>query len=173
VLRRVAGSLLLLALALAGCAGTHPSGGPGSSPSGIPGDGLSGTPSSSPTGTPNSSPSSDRGTLGELTRDGGFAGLSDRLVVQQDGSFTLVRLKPAVNRSGQLTAAELASLRQLLADSGIAGLPTVPATAKGNDLFTYRVTYRNSRIVAQDGAVAVPLRPVISALTGIVTKYGA
>jgi hypothetical protein len=121
-----------------------------------------------PTGTAGAA-----GVLVRFGRDGGFLGLSDSLVVRQDGSFTLLRSHPSVNRSGRLTPAELANLRQVLADSGFTGLPTVQASGKGNDLYTYVVTYHDSRIVAQDGSVAVPLRPVISTLTSIVTKYGA
>jgi hypothetical protein len=110
------------------------------------------------------------GTLVQFGREGGFAGLSDSLVVREDGSFTLVRAKPAVRKSGQLTAAELAELRRVLAESGFAQLPKVQA-ARGADLFTYQVTYRDNQIVGQDGGIVPQLKPVISMLSGLVAKY--
>jgi hypothetical protein len=176
--RSITRLLLLTALLLTGCTSTAPSGTPSSgtpgSPS-APADTASATPGTAAPASPGGATPTRviDGVLVEFGRSGGFAGLSDRLIVRPDGSFTLVRLKPPVNRSGQLTGAELANLRQVLADSGFAGLPKVEATTKGNDMFTYQVTYQGSQIVAQDGAIATPLRPVISTLTGIVAKYGA
>jgi hypothetical protein len=101
-----------------------------------------------------------------------MVGLSDHLVVRQDGGFTLTRLRPAVTRSGQLSPAELAELRRTLADSSFAQLPKVQ-TAKGNDLYMYEVGYQGNQIVATDGAVAAPLQPVLAALSGIVARYGS
>jgi hypothetical protein len=111
--------------------------------------------------------------LVEFERHGGFAGFVDRLTVRQDGGFTLTRAKPPVQRSGQLSPSELANLRQVLADSGFTGLPRVQGSTKGNDLFTYQVTYHGSQIVAEDGAVAAPLRPVLSSLSAIVARYSS
>ncbi len=108
--------------------------------------------------------------LVQYGRQGGFAGLSDQLVVHQDGSFTLVRTKPSVNKSGRLTAAELADLRKVLDDSHFAQLPKVQP-AKGNDLFTYQLVYGGSQILAVDGGIVKELQPVISMLSGIVARY--
>jgi len=108
----------------------------------------------------------------DYTRRGVIAAMSDHLVVRQDGGFTVTRLLPAVTRSGQLSPADLADLRRVLADSGFAQLPKVQAT-KGNDLFTYQVGYQGAQIVATDGAIAAPLQPVLAALSGIVARYGS
>jgi hypothetical protein len=109
--------------------------------------------------------------LVQFGRQGGIAGVADTLEVREDGSFTVVRARPAVQRSGRLTADELAELRRVLAESGFAQLPKVQP-AKGNDLFTYQVTYRDNQILAQDGGIVPQLRPVIATLSGILAKYG-
>ena len=96
--------------------------------------------------------------------------MSDTLVVNEDGQFTLVRLKPAVRKSGQLSASDLADLRKALTDADFAHLPRVQP-ARGADLFSYQVTYRDSQVLAQDGGIAPQLQPVISMLSGFVAKY--
>ncbi|HKT01052.1 MAG TPA: hypothetical protein VJT31_16115 [Rugosimonospora sp.] len=105
-------------------------------------------------------------------RQGGLAGVADTLVIKANGTFTLVRLRPrALTRSGTLPATDLASLRQTLNGAGFASMPKVQ---KGDtlDAFTYLVSYQGYQITAQDGAVVSQLRPVITALSGIVAKYG-
>ncbi len=77
-----------------------------------------------------------------------------------------------MERSGRLTAGELADVRRVLAESGFAQLPK-DEPAKGNDLFTYQVIYQGSQILAMDGGIAPPLRPVIAALSDIVSRYGS
>jgi hypothetical protein len=77
-----------------------------------------------------------------------------------------------VERSGRLTAGELADLRRVLAESGFAQLPKVEP-AQGADLFTYQVIYQGSQILAMDGGIAPPLQPVIAMLSGIVSRYGS
>jgi hypothetical protein len=106
-------------------------------------------------------------------RQGGFAGFADRLVVARDGSYLLVRAKPPVTRQGQLTAAELADLRQKLAQADLGHQPRVQASAKGNDLYTYQVSSGGAQVTAQDGSVAPSLQPLLSLLSGLVDKYGA
>lgn len=106
----------------------------------------------------------------EYGRQGGIAGVSDTLVVSEDGHFTLVRLKPAVRKSGQLSASDLADLRRVLAGCDFAHLPRVQP-GRGVDLFSYQVTYRDTQVLAQDGGIAPQLEPVISMLSGFVAKY--
>jgi len=98
--------------------------------------------------------------------------VSDQLTVRQDGGFTLVRTRPAVNRTGRLSAADLAELRQVLRSADIAGQPRVQA-AKGNDLYTYHVVYDGAEILAMDGGVDERLKPVVGTLSGIVGRYSA
>ncbi len=108
----------------------------------------------------------------EFDRRGGIAGVVDRLEVRRDGGFTLFRARPSVNRTGRLTAAELSDLYQKIDASGFATLPGVES-APGNDLFAYHLTYGGWQILARDGGIAAPLRPVISALSAVVQKYGS
>src|SRR5436305_9318621 len=134
-MRRITVGLLLatLALALSAC-------GPGSrsqaAPSGPPESGTPTAPAPSDEPSPSAaSPSSAASAvLVQFGRQGGFAGVSDQLTVRQDGGFTLVRTRPAVNRTGRLSAADLAELRQVLPSADIARQSTVQA-AKGNDLY--------------------------------------
>jgi hypothetical protein len=119
---------------------------------------------------PRTTASASTDTLVEFGRQGGIAGLSDRLTVRADGGLTVVRVRPAVNRTGQLAATELADLRQLLTDAHLAQVPTVQR-GNGSDLFTYQVTYGDIGILAQDGAVVPPLLSVIAALSAIVDSY--
>ena len=196
--RRLAGALgaLVCLMAMTACGGgrsamdgssTAPnvagrSGGPGSagrSPGSAgqsptapgPGGGGAGGLPPAPGGTGPRPPAGTAATLVEFGRQGGIAGLDDRLTVMADGSFTLVRGKPVANRRGQLGSDELAGLRNALSRSNFAGLPGVQS-AQGNDLFTYRVVYGGRQILAQDGGVVPPLTPVITALSGIVARHG-
>jgi len=171
------GRWLLLAfvvpLAVAGCGGSGtPSASSSSSSGGSPSAGPpSGAPSASPPSPATTPPApAGNGTLVEFGRQGGLAGVSDTLVVGEDGRFTLVRTKPAVRRSGQLTAADLAELRRVLTESRFAQLPKVQS-AKGADQFTYQVKYRDSEILAQDGGMVPELKPVVATLSGLVARY--
>jgi hypothetical protein len=169
--------LATTALSLAACA-------PGGSPESTRSESAS--PPASPTASPPATsappapstgpatPSTPGGTamLVQFGRQGGFAGVSDELMVRQDGSFTLVRTRPAVNRSGRLSAADLTELRRVLQASDFAALPRVQP-AKGNDLFTYHVIHDGSEILAMDGGIDDRLKPVINTLSGIVAKYSA
>ena len=154
---------VVVPLAIAGCG----SGSPSSSSSSSAASGPLSSASAMPSPLPSSAPS---GALVEFGRQGGIAGVSDTLVVTEDGHFTLVRLKPAVRKTGQLSASDLADLRRVLADSGFAQLPKVQP-ARGVDVFSYQVRYRDTQIVAQDGGVVPQLQPVISMLAGFVAKY--
>jgi hypothetical protein len=160
---------VLVPLAVAGCgAGTGSSSSSSSASSSA--SPSAGVPSPSASSSPSPAPPAPSGALVQFGRHGGIAGVSDTLVVNDDGHFTLVRLKPAVQKTGQLSASDLADLRRALADCGFAQLPKVQA-ARGADLFSYQVTYRDNQILAQDGGIAPQLQPVISMLSGYVAKY--
>ncbi|OLB75431.1 MAG: hypothetical protein AUI14_21085 [Actinobacteria bacterium 13_2_20CM_2_71_6] len=174
--RTTVGLVVATLLALTGCSGGHRSASPDSSAS-LPSaatstNAASGQPSPTMPSAPATRPPAASATLVQFGRQGGIAGLADQLAVREDGGFTLVRARPAVNRTGQLSAAELADLRRVLDESGFAKLPRVQS-AKGNDLFTYQVIYAGYEILAQDGGIEAPLRPVIGQLSGIVGRYGS
>ncbi|GAA5195513.1 hypothetical protein GCM10023322_62370 [Rugosimonospora acidiphila] len=157
---------LLAGLALAGCVAAGCGAGapqPGAAPTPMPQTPAGSAPATDPSGD---------GVLIRFDRQGGLAGLTDRLVIREDGGFTLQRRRPPLSRSGRLTEAERAELVRMLAGSGFGTLPATQS-ARGSDLFTYHLTYADRQILAQDGGIAAPLRPVIAALTTIVQKYGS
>jgi len=92
--------------------------------------------------------------------------------VHEDGTYTLTRVKPAVNRSGRLDSAELADLRAKLASSGFAKLPPVQP-GSGTDMYIYHVTYQGTQILAQQAGLADALRPAVTELTAIVERTGS
>jgi hypothetical protein len=183
-MRRMSLLVVLALLALAGCrtspapsgssAGSGGSAGPGGSVS----PGGSASPAGS-TGSPGpagsvgpASPAGPAGTgvLVQFRRQGGFAGLSDYLVVREDGGYTLERRRPAVTKTGRLSAADLAELRKVLTDADFAHMPRVQP-ARGNDLFTYQVIYGDVEVAAMDGGMVEPLKPVVGTLSGLVARY--
>lgn len=172
-MRRLGGLLLALAvLGLAACAnGTRPGSASGSaSPAGSPGGASPSATSAAPPaggGTPSVGAT---GLLVQFGRQGGIAGFNDQLTVRADGGYTVVRTKPAVHRSGTMSAADLAELRKVLAQADFAGMPKVQA-AKGADLFTYNVVYAGNQVLAMDGGIDERLKPVISTLSGLMAKY--
>lgn len=133
---------------------------------------VSTPPSPGETPSPGASPGPVGTVLVEYGRQGGFAGFTDRLVVTRDGGYQVTRAKPPVNRHGQLTPTELADLRQKLDQADLAHQPRVQTSSRGNDLFTYQVSAGGRQVVAQDGAVAPSLQPLLSLLSGLVAKYG-
>lgn len=172
---------VVAALSLAGCSASHgttSSAPPSSSPpASLPAPAPSNIAPSATVDNPTTAPASPRpvptGTLVDFARQGGLAGVSDRLVIRDNGAFTLTRLRPrVVSRAGRLTSAELAGLRQALQQAGFSSLPKVEK-GDGTDVFTYSVLYDGYQIVAQDGAMAPSLRPVVSALSNLLAKYSA
>lgn len=171
-MRRGAAWSVACVLVLAGCAttGTGGTAGGSSAPPVSPSVGV--TVPASPVASPATPAPQTAGTLVEFRRQGGFAGLSDRLVVHGDGAFELTRAKPPVSRQGQLTGAELTDLELKLAHARLAPHPTAPPSAKGSDLFVYVVDWDTFHVVTQDGSVPPALNPLLSTLSGLVTRYG-
>jgi hypothetical protein len=167
-MKALAGVLALTgALAVAGCGGggasaSHPAG--------------TGTPGSMPPVPATASPRTpDLPTVGKLLvsygRQGGVAGVNDQLLVNTDGTYQIVRVRPKLNRKGRLSAADLAHLRKVLSGSGFAKLPAVEP-ARGNDLFTYQIVYAHHQVIAQDGGMVPALRPVVAELGHLLASYG-
>lgn len=171
-MRRVVVGLCAVILLLGGCT-TGKSGGTAGPSASVPASATASGPA--PVSTPPSpgaSPGPVDQILVEYGRQGGFAGFSDRLVVTRDGGYQLTRGKPPVDRHGQLTPTELADLSRKLDQADLGHQPRAQTSARGNDLFTYQVSAGGHRVVAQDGAVAPSLQPLLSLLSGLVAKYG-
>jgi hypothetical protein len=162
---------LLLLLALAGCGQPGPATG---SPSGAPSDtGSSRQPSAAASAvdpTAQVGPQPTTGVFVEYGRQGGIAGVNDRLTIQADGTFEISR-GGRVPVRGKLSPAELAALRQVLDASHFERIPSVNPAPRGSaDIFTYFVGYGDHQVLAQDGAVPPALAPVISALDTIAAR---
>ncbi|MFB9603542.1 hypothetical protein ACFFTQ_11205 [Streptomyces roseofulvus] len=101
--------------------------------------------------------------LVEVGVSGGFAGVDNRLVVREDGSWT-VRSGNGEPRTGRMTAADLAELRAALDDPAYARVPEQPTGPPVADGFRYAVTYHDRTVVAGDGDRPAALQRVFDAL---------
>jgi hypothetical protein len=148
-----------LCFALAGCGGQVPAGVGATTP----------TPTAPTPTTP--TPTAPAAHLVEYSRQGGFAGVDDRLVVEPDGSFTVSHRGGAVSR-GRVSPADLTKLRQVLEASHFGQIPAMTTSGGMADAFTYHVVYAEHDVTAADGGVPAALRPVLAELEEILQRYG-
>ncbi|MEU1862119.1 hypothetical protein [Streptomyces gardneri] len=122
-------------------------------------------PSASPTSTSTAPPGEPRPgeVLVEVVVNGGFAGVSNQLVVHYDGSWTS-RSGTRPPRTGQQTPAEAAELRAALEDPAYARVPNRPTGSPIADGFQYFITYRHRLVVSGDGERPPALQRVFAAL---------
>jgi hypothetical protein len=163
------GSVVVIG-ALAGC------GGPGErAPAASPSASASPSPSSPSTPTP--------GTVGPGTvtpgtvtpvryvRSGGLAGMDDVLVVSSDGTVTLTSGRPALRRTGRLTAAERSALAAAVAVArardGVRRLGDPHP-----DAFVYAVTFDTSEYRFTGSAVPPGLIPLVRTLREVAGRLG-
>ncbi|MFE1349222.1 hypothetical protein [Streptomyces sp. NPDC058757] len=103
--------------------------------------------------------------LVEVGVSGGFAGVDNRLVVREDGSWTLTS-RGGEPRTGRMGAEELAELRAALEDPAYARVPERPGGRPVADGFRYAVTHHDRTVVAGDGERPAALQRVFDALPG-------
>ena len=120
------------------------------------------TPPRTPSNTPTRTPDAAR-TLVETTVTGGFAGVHDRLVVKDDGTYTTTS-RGGSSRSGQMTPAELTALREALEKADFARLPAEATGSPIADGFTYRITHAGRTVTTDDVNRLPALRAVFAAL---------
>ncbi|MFD4376363.1 hypothetical protein [Streptomyces sp. NPDC058486] len=101
--------------------------------------------------------------LVEVGVSGGFAGVDNRLVVREDGSWTL-RSRNKEPRDGRMTPEALAELRAALTDPAYARVPDRPSGRPVADGFQYSVTYDDRVVIADDGERPAALQRVFDAL---------
>ncbi|MEU9854946.1 hypothetical protein [Streptomyces sp. NPDC047974] len=101
--------------------------------------------------------------LVEVAVSGGFAGVDNRLVVREDGSWTL-RSRDKEPRTGRMDAAGLAELRAALEDPAYARVPERPSGRPVADGFQYTVTHHDRTVVAGDDERPAALQRVFDAL---------
>ncbi|MFB8407198.1 hypothetical protein [Streptomyces sp. NPDC055912] len=162
------GTLLLAGVLVAGTSGCGPEtpAEPGVPPSGTSGPAepgttpAPGTPTAPGTSTADPHPAE---VLVEVVVNGGLAGVSNKLVVHADGSWTS-RSGTEEPRTGRQTPAETARLRAALEDPAYARVPERPTGDPVADGFQYYVTYRHRLVVAGDGERPAALQRVFAAL---------
>jgi hypothetical protein len=127
-------------------------------------------PTTSAPNTPAATPSPSLGTtLVEYARQGGLAGLDDRIIVKQDGEYTMIRrARPTTTR--RLSPEELTRLRKLLDASDFAKIPSVNPGNNITDGFKYRIVYQGREVLAEDGGVPPKLEEVFGTLDVILGK---
>jgi hypothetical protein len=143
-------AFLLLALALAGCSADtpQPSGTPAtngtSASTGVPASAATQAPSSAPASGKTPAPAGTTRTPAPsrsavtLVRSGGFAGLTETVTVQPDGSWKRGDGR-TTNRTGRFTAVQVSRLQTLVADPQLAAeaKQPPPGTNQCNDTFIY------------------------------------
>jgi hypothetical protein len=155
---RWSGALLLavvVAVGVSGCGSEAPSStGGASSPGPTTTTGQASPPRQEPSG---------QEVLVEVAVTGGFAGVNNRLVVREDGGWTL-HSRTKEPRGGRMTPDEVARLRAALEDPAYDRVPARPTGEPVRDGFQYAVAHHGHRVVATDGAVPPALRRVLDAL---------
>jgi hypothetical protein len=146
--------LLVVLVALAGC-GPPPSGpGPAASPS---------------------SPAASAPAAGEVpiryARSGGLAGVDDVLVISPDGTATLTSRRPALHRTGRLTAAERSALTAAVAPARARAADRRPRDPHP-DGFVYRVTLDTTELRFTGAEVPPDLVALVRVLRSISTRLG-
>ncbi|MEU3314836.1 hypothetical protein ABZ743_19500 [Streptomyces sp. NPDC006662] len=149
---------LLAAVSLAGCGHAGPP--PAPTPAG-----ATAPATSPPSAAPTPPPSTER--LLRVTRSGGFAGRTRTLLVNGDGSWTLLGEQDKELRTGRLDAARLEDLRTALRAADFPHLPrTTAADPPVYDGFRYSFVHGGSEVSADGTALPPALSRVLEALPG-------
>ncbi|MFE1791144.1 hypothetical protein ACFW7J_22610 [Streptomyces sp. NPDC059525] len=118
-----------------------------------------------PTPPPTANPSTER--LLRVTRSGGFAGRTRTLLVNGDGSWTLLGEQDKDLRKGRLSPSALEDLRTALREADFAHLPrTATADPPVYDGFTYSFVHGGFEVSADQTALPAALSRVLGALPG-------
>ncbi|MFH7593832.1 hypothetical protein WDV06_01825 [Streptomyces racemochromogenes] len=176
-----AAAVLLAAVSLAGCDRDGSPGGPAPAGATAPASATA-SPASSPSATApqppattpagprpappsTAAPSTER--LLRVTRSGGFAGRTRTLLVNGDGSWTLLGEQDKDLRRGRLTPAGLEDLRTALRAADFAHLPrTATAEPPVRDGFTYSFAHGGFEVAADQTVLPRALSKVLEALPG-------
>jgi hypothetical protein len=119
-----------------------------------------------------STPENPPSILVDYVRTGGIAGVSDHLVIFENGQG----IYSTWNGSGEfeLSPSQVDQLRDVFSIAGFDSLNgTYPAPTPGADYFTYRITYENQTVITQTTGVPDQLMPVIAYLDRIIAEQSA
>jgi hypothetical protein len=112
-------------------------------------------------------PSGSDEPLIEYHRQGGFAGLDDRLIIQGPESATLVQ--GSSERHLELEPGVVDELVAQLESIGFSSLqPEYLPQGAGADLIEYEVTYQGHTVRTMDTAVPDSLQPILNQLDAII-----
>jgi hypothetical protein len=99
-----------------------------------------------------------------MTVTGGFAGVTERVTVMEDGAIAASRSMDGASATGRLTIAEMAAIRAARDSADIQALEPVSLAENAADVFTYEVVdfawTPPVRVVADDVAMPVALQPL-------------
>ncbi|PWI20325.1 hypothetical protein DI272_05575 [Streptomyces sp. Act143] len=166
------------AVTLVGC-GTEGSGGSAPHGSGVTAEASASTPSpapkpprsptSAPAPTPTPVPVTSPGQqLVSLSISGGFAGVSQQVVLRGDGTVhARDNGRTAVHR---LSAAEFRELRTLLGDPALDEVPDFTVNTGAADLFQYELRFDDRTVVTDRSAAHPALDRLIDALSEFLPK---
>ncbi|MBX7235502.1 MAG: hypothetical protein K1X65_14040 [Caldilineales bacterium] len=115
--------------------------------------------------TPATSSSGQLLTPVSFVRSGGFAGQTNQVQIEVDGS-TIVTRNDGSTETGQLTPSQTQELASLLAGSGLFDADHSFETP-GADQFVYTITYNGHMVTAIDGAIPEELAGVIDFLAAL------
>jgi hypothetical protein len=105
------------------------------------------------------------------TRGGGIAGRADKLVVQPDGSATLIT-RQGGERRFQLAGDELAGLASELQRANLAELPERSVSDPPvPDAFGHRIVYGGATVTTDDPAMPERLSTLVGRLGGLVDAH--
>lgn len=115
--------------------------------------------------TPATASSDQLQTPVSFVRSGGFAGQTNQVQIEVDGS-TIVTRNDGSTETSQLTPSQTQELASLLAGSGLFDADHSFETP-GADQFVYTITYNGHMVTAMDGAIPEELAGVIDFLAAL------
>lgn len=121
------------------------------------------TPADTPPPTTATERPASQDVLVEVAVTGGFAGVDNKLVVHDDGTYT-TRTGTKPPKTGRMTPAEVAELRAALEDPAYAKVPPRPTGTPIADGFQYAITHAHHTVIAGDGERPPALDRVFKAL---------
>jgi hypothetical protein len=105
----------------------------------------------------------------DYRRSGGFLGLDDHLVIDENGNASLTRGQKTSEYT--LDSQTITNLKSIFSKVSFSELQhSYLPTAKGADLIDYEITYLGYKVHTMDTAVPTQLSPVIDALNQIIVS---
>ena len=102
----------------------------------------------------------------EYKRSGGFAGLNDHLILNENGTASLTR--KSIDSEITVSETNMTQLRSMLESVDFRRLEKeYLASRQGADYIEYQIIYNGHAVRTQDTAIPEPLQPIIDLLNTI------